>query len=286
MAHIVEKGTRIRTRREKRTDFRAQIFYGVMRIIGVVLALTAIFYVSRFQILTITDVEIVGGETISHDELRAQINNELEGTYFHLIPKRFTYTYPQERIIEVLSKNQRIHNINVERVTRNAITVDFDEYIPNALWCTGNGTNSCYFMTENGYAFAPAPTLHGGAFVRHYTEGLTEVTEGQVLSREKNDALITFMSQLERELGFRTASLTYEHDGDVAVAVNGGGTVFMTGTDDFSSALSNLKTVLTSQEFSHLKPGNFKYIDVRFGNKVFVNEELGTSTDEVIELSE
>lgn len=286
MAHIVEKGTRIRTRREKRSDFRAQIFYGVARLFALVLVLVALWYVTRVEIFTIADVEILGGETIPHEELRMQVKNELEGTYFLLVPKRFTYTYPRERIIEVLSKNQRMYNIDVERTSRKAVTVHFDEYVPHALWCTTDTSRACYFMTENGYAFAQAPMLHGGAFVRHFTEGLAEISEGQVISREKVSALDSFMSLLEIELGFRTASLTYEHDGDVAVAVNGGGMIFMTGTDDFSTAFENLKTVLTSQEFLHLKPGNFRYIDVRFGNKVFVNEELGTTTDEMIELPE
>jgi hypothetical protein len=37
--------------------------------------------------------------------------------------------------------------------------------------------------------------------------------------------------------------------------------------------INNLMAVISSPDFSHLKPGNFQYIDLRYGNKVFVNEE-------------
>ena len=50
--------------------------------------------------------------------------------------------------------------------------------------------------------------------------------------------------------------------------------------DSPASVIENLKTILVSEEFSHLKPGNFQYIDLRFGNKIFVNEEEVGSVEE------
>jgi hypothetical protein len=41
----------------------------------------------------------------------------------------------------------------------------------------------------------------------------------------------------------------------------------------------NLKTILASEEFAHIAPGEFQYIDLRFGDKVFVREaNMDTST--------
>ena len=42
--------------------------------------------------------------------------------------------------------------------------------------------------------------------------------------------------------------------------------------------VANLETVLTAPAFTDLSPGNFSYIDLRFGNKVFVNEEQIVTT--------
>ena len=35
----------------------------------------------------------------------------------------------------------------------------------------------------------------------------------------------------------------------------------------------NLRSILESEEFAHVTSGDFNYIDLRFGNRVFVNEE-------------
>jgi hypothetical protein len=56
--------------------------------------------------------------------------------------------------------------------------------------------------------------------------------------------------------------------------IAGGGIIKVTTRMTTAETLSNLKTILDSKEFSHLEPGNFKYIDLRYGNKVFVNEEM------------
>ena len=37
--------------------------------------------------------------------------------------------------------------------------------------------------------------------------------------------------------------------------------------------VANLRSILASDEFNDLQPGSFQYIDLRFGNKVFVNKE-------------
>ena len=44
--------------------------------------------------------------------------------------------------------------------------------------------------------------------------------------------------------------------------------------------LSNLDTILLSEDFTDITPGSFRYIDLRFGNKVFVNR-----TEEVVTTS-
>jgi len=47
--------------------------------------------------------------------------------------------------------------------------------------------------------------------------------------------------------------------------------------------VNNLNVVLTSDEFTDIQPGGFQYIDLRFGNKVFVNE---TPVEELVEPGE
>lgn len=291
MSFFQKKSPRIRNQTLQEVSFQRQLLKGFLRlvIIGVVMAL--IYYATRLNAVTITEVRIVGGETISHDEVRSRVTDELKGTYFLIVPKQFAFLYPRNRIEEVLKKVPRMYDIKVSRASRTALSVSFDEYIPHALWCVaGNVDVPCYFMTSDGYAFAPAPNLVGGTLTRHSIEGATSITEGVVIEAEQLHAVDTFIARAQEESNFRITSLIHKENNDVEFMINGGGMIYVTPDNDLESTFENLKSVLASEEFRHIKPGNFKYIDLRFENKVFVNETLETidtaTTTEVLSLPE
>ena len=287
MTFLVNKTARGRASSVAVPNFKLQIFWGIVRLMLIALLGVLIWYATRLEIFTIVDVAVSGGETISHEEIRTRLLDELKGTYFLIIPKRFTYLYPHDRMIEVLEKNQRMHNIMVDRTSRTSLSVAFDEYIPHALWCRATSESSpCYFMTEDGYAFTEAPLLTGGTLVRHSVEDLGEIVEGTVIDMVELSALDTFIERANTELGFRITSLVHTKDNDVQFLVNGGGMIFAAKGKDFTETFNNVKSVLESKEFKHIKPGNFNYIDARFSNKIFVNEEMSTSTEEVSMLPE
>lgn len=239
----------------------------------IALCITAIWYGARLPFFTISAVHVEGGETISHDEVRALVEAELRGAYLLLIPHTFTYLYPEEHIMTALREIPRIHDILLSR-EGNTLRVSFSEYRPYALHCLEGGEQMpCYFLTEDGYAFTPAPTLSGGALVRHIVEGKEEIRVGDTFDSARFTHVHTFIERLNTELRLRVTEVLYTKDGDMTLRVNGGGMLLMSPTHDMDTAFNNLVTVLTSAEFKHIEPGNFNYIDLRFGNKVFVNEE-------------
>lgn len=270
-----EKGIGIRTQRIQTRTFVWQIIHGVLRLIVIVGLLALVWYVTRLPMFTITEVTVSGGETIPHDEVRASVLQELQGTYFLIIPKRFSFLYPHERIYEVVAKNASLYDIHVVRASRTELKVSFKEYVPYALWCTQSiNTVPCLFMTEDGYAFSEAPLLQGGVFVRYAEEGIDKINIGYVRTKEQLNAIEYFIQRMEHELGLRVASVLFTHDGDIELSIHGGGKIFVSGKDSLEIVFDNVQVVMKSQEFKHLKPGNFQYIDVRFNNKVFVNETM------------
>lgn len=281
----------IQVHRTQTRSFVWQIVRGILRLIGIVGALALVWYITRLPLFTITEVTVSGGETIPHDEVRASVLQELQGSYFLIIPKRFTYLYPHERIYEVVAKNTRMHDIVITRTSTRELSVSFKEYIPYALWCSYSASTSpCLFMTKEGYAFTEAPILLGGALVRYTDENVDEVLIGQVRTVEQLNDTEYFIERMDTELGLRTASVLFKKSGDIAFSINGGGQIFVSGGKDFVTAFANLNSILKSSEFKHIKPGNFKYIDVRFDNKVFVNDAMdevtSTTTEGSIDLSE
>lgn len=259
--------------------------WGVLRFVLIAGALAIVWYISRLPMVTITEVTVSGGETIQHDEVRAQILRELQGTYYLIIPKAFSFLYPHDRIYEVVSKNTRMYDINVERSSYRELRVSFKEHIPYALWCSYSASTApCFFMTDKGYAFAESPILQGGSLIRHVVEGIDEVGIGSVRTEKQINDTKYFTTRMEQELGLRTASILYRKSGDIELSINGGGQIFVSGGNNFEETFKNLYTVFQSEEFKHLKPGNFRYVDVRFSNKVFVNESMDDSVSTTTEV--
>ena len=116
--------------------------------------------------------------------------------------------------------------------------------------------------------------MHIGA-----AEGLTEIKKGIVIAPTKLEEINTFLKRSEELLGLRMTSLLHKSNGDVEFFVNGGGSILISSDKDMNETFENLQAVLVSDAFKHIAPGNFKYIDVRFTNKAFVNESVGTTTE-------
>lgn len=275
MAFTAKPTSRTRVVRPPERSFRRQIIFGVCSLVFLTLVSGLVYYVTRIPFFTIQDITVTGGETISHEDVRYAVSQELIGSYFLLVPKSFSYTFPKDRIQEVLDGVERIYNVHVERTSRTALSVTFDEYDPFALWCTADIEHpNCYFLDEKGYAFAPAPDLQGGTLVRHVIERLTEPKEDRVIEQKDLERIHAFIQRLEVELSLRVTTVVHKQNTDFEFVVNGGGMILVAGDTLESVAFDNLKSVLSSQEFKHIEPGNFKYIDVRFDNKVFVNEKI------------
>ncbi len=265
--------------RDGERSFARQIIRGIFRIVIIFVCIGLTWYVTRLEIFTLHEVHVVGGETISHEDVRIRSMNELVGTYFLIIPKRFSYLYPHDRMIEVLEKIPRIHNVQIHRTERTMLEVTFDEYMPSALWCIYERDEyPCYFINNEGFAFTEAPKLQGGTLIRHNIEDIEEISPGQVMSTPKVEDINAFILRVEKELNFRVTTLTHKKNGDYEFHINGGGMILTASGKDFDATFENLKSVLSSSAFKHIAPGNFQYIDVRFDNKVFVNESLLVST--------
>jgi cell division septal protein FtsQ len=255
------------------------VLYGLLSISLVVLVGYGTWYVTRLPSLTISSVFVSGGETVSHEEMKRLVEEELNGNYILLIPHRFAHLYPHDRIVEALNSIPRVHSAAVLKTDGPGLHVTFREYIPAALWCLRDEEDSpCYFVDATGYAFAPAPQLEGGTLFRHFFENETELSEKQVMTEEMLLRIESFADVLEHELGLRVSEVTHTRDGDITYHINGGGELYTSLNVGLEETYENLKSILDSEAFAHLAPGNFRYIDLRFGSKVYVNEEFDVAT--------
>lgn len=238
--------------------------------------LTGIWYGTRAQAVTITTVAVSGGTTIDLRAVEQKAQSLLEGNYFFLIPKRFSYTYPHDVITETLERLPRVAHATVARASPTALSVALVEYTPYALWCRdvvpSNAYSQCFFISEEGFAFAEAPSLTGSTFLRYITEGRDPEVGATLASDEYVKKTKEFAQALMPRHDMYVYAITQTTDGDTRYSARGGGELLVTKNADMQEVFENLDAILMSEEFKHLKSGNFVYIDLRFGNKAFVKE--------------
>jgi cell division septal protein FtsQ len=244
------------------------IGFGVFLLIGLILY--GVWHGTRAQAVTINEVIVTGGETISHSAVEADVSALLAGEYARFIPRRFAWTYPENEIMAKLLEVDRVKDPVLERDGKQLL-VTLAEYEPVALWCDSSTSESCVFLDQDGYGFASAPNLSGGAYTRFVRIG--ELTSTSELFTVRSDfVLLRELAALLEEYGWPVATVEFDQARDVFIYLAAGGELKVSLLLTPAQTIDNLQTVLGTEQYLHLEPGKFEYIDLRFGNKVFVSE--------------
>lgn len=75
------------------------------------------------------------------------------------------FLYPQQTIAEKLQNFSTIKTVTVQAEDFRTILVGVVERHPAALWCGDSASSTgCYFLDENGLAYAPAALYSGDAY--------------------------------------------------------------------------------------------------------------------------
>jgi hypothetical protein len=270
-----------------------QIALGLLAFLVFGAFVALVWYGTRIKSFTIDNINISGGVTISHDEVKKIVEDNLSGTYLGIVPKRFAYFYPEVIIKDNISKVPRIKDVEVVRVSGTEIKVSFGEFNPQTLWCDKEDLSNCLFLDEYGFAFAQAPRLHGESMLR-FVSPLLPLAAGTTPFIESDYKSVLEMVELLERIGWYVSRVEINPSRDVFYSLIDGGELRATLGDNPTEPFENIKAILGSKEFSHLRPGNFQYLDLRFGSRVFVNEELisgtasstATTTEEVISTEE
>lgn len=239
--------------------------------------LISVWYVSRADAFTLSSVVVTGGETVSHEEITTLVKNELSGAYLKFVPKTFVFTYPHEAIVTSILAHPKIKSVEVTPRGRTELRVDFKEFTPHALWCSPIEATTCFYLDETGFAFAAAPKLEGGALLRLVSIGRNPEADITPFSVE-HYTLVQDLATRLAEARWYPDLIEIDGAGDAYFSLVGGGEFKISLTQPADETMSNLSTILGSEQFAHIKPGNFEYIDLRFGSKVFVNEVIVETT--------
>jgi len=279
--------TILRSKRRHTNKKLWHIFLGSTIAIFVGAFFFTVWNVARMPSLTISAVRVEGVETLATADIEKRVDETMRGAYWGIIPKRFLYLYPTQAIVSALESIDRVSEATV-RTEQNALVISVSEFKPNALWCKANDVASdCYFINTSGIAYEKAPTLIGGTMPRFYIEG-KEPRKDEVLLPQELLARLTALSEsLAQTFALQVQDFTIHEATDVTLTLTSGAEIRIDTTDSVEQIFSNISSILNAKEFENLKTGDFEYIDLRFGNKVFVEEEppldTSTTTSEAVE---
>ncbi len=239
--------------------------------------IAGIWYGTRLPAFTISDITASGGATVSPETVTEVIDAGLQGTYLGLIPRRFAFLYPETTLRNAVLAIPRMKEVFLERVSGTKLQATYVEFVPDALWCQTATSTDCWFVDATGYAFAEAPQLTGGSFVRYSNLQSVPAYGETVLSAADFAVTREFVSLLSAAAWYADV-IEVDAARDVFYRLTGGGELKASLNDSPETIMNTLVTLRNSPEFSHLEPGNFEYIDLRFGSKLFVKE----TTDELV----
>jgi len=263
-----------------------QIFVGLSLILFMSLVTVVIWYGSRLEIFTITDINVDGGETISHAEVQKIADQELMGEYYSIIPKRFAWFYPAEIILDKIKNLPRVKDVQIDLEGNNTLNVNLSEYYPFALWCDEAEADSlCMFLDADGYAFITAPAMNGSSMLRYYDPDTAVQEKFQAFTPNFLSLTSRLALLVVKDAGFSISYIEKVSNEEANLHLAGGGMIKVSTKQTVEDTFANLVSVLQVDEFKNIKPGNFQYIDLRFGNKVFINDEdtVSTTTPPLVE---
>lgn len=234
-----------------------------------------VWYGTRREEVTIARIDVSGGETVSHEAVRTKVESALSGTYALLIPHRFTYLFPRSAIAEAVNAIPRVHGAAVVRSSRTALSVTYDEYIPAALWCAARDLGEmrdCVFVDQHGYAFDEAPRLMGETLVRFVVEGRPPVQYGVLYDAQTLGRYLSFADALVATRDARVVTVTETADGDLMLQTNNRAQILIRKDADMQDVLEIIDSIFINETFAKRSLRDYLYIDLRFGNKVFLKE--------------
>lgn len=266
------------TPHRKRRIFWKRIIVGGTSMIVLASVCALVFYGTRLSMFTVNGIVVHGLDTVPEGEVRSRTDALLAGAYYGLVPHRFAPTIPAGQIIESVQGLARISSATVHTEGKNVV-ITVVEHTPEMLWCrTAVATSTCYYVDERGTAYEKAPPLVGSALLRFITEGVEPTPGASLLTDETRSLLIDIAGILEERHEFRIARIEYFANGDAILYLTQGGHLLVATANDLAETYDNLSSVLSTEEYAHLKPGKFEYIDLRFGNKVFVQKDKPIAT--------
>ncbi len=227
--------------------------------------------------LQIKDVAVSGARTLSPRTVEAFVSDRLTGEYWYVFSKSNIFLYPRQKIAADLIKEYPVlASADVHASDFHTVAINLVEREPRALLCSQD--NRCLFMDENGVAYTDAPTFSEPVYLSYYGSTTHSTSSGQAgdtlpkqfLTPPEFQALSALVDAIAQKLpGEKVAAVTVDEVKDVRVRFADGFTLMFALVDQGGDVFERLTLAMTSGPMAARKLGDFQYLDLRFGDKLY-----------------
>lgn len=240
------------------------------------------------SIFQITTVQVEGTQQLAPSDIEAVVREQFTDRRWLVVPQSNLWGFSREQAVATLTSRYVVNSITIKKRPLGRLRVMVDEKTAAVTWVSGE---HYYTVDGNGIATrelivpnidlvegsqknaGPSEALTDRSMIDTTIplvadESVTAVTVGQKIVEP---AVIGFITTLATKLpsdtlhiqSFALPSLT---SGEVRVHTTEGFAVYLTIQDDPDRQLTNLNLVLREK----VKDRRVQYIDLRFGNKVYI----------------
>lgn len=266
MARVALPESRLRARRKKRRARLALLGAGLTAF-----ACAVVVGLSHLPSLQIREVAVSGTKTLATSTVAQYIERQIAGHDLWVFPRRNIFLYPKRDIAaHLLVRFPELRSADVRAQNFHSIAATVVEREPKALWCpsTSSGQADCYLIDQEGIVYAPA--AGGGDLVvyRGHAEG--DALPRRYLDAQRFESLFTLVDALSQKLPATPVISAYvDEHGDVEAALVSGFVLKFTLSDASGDVFERFELALRSEPFAKRAIGEFAYLDLRFGDKLY-----------------
>lgn len=272
---IVSSGKVLNSSAFYRKKKKRQRLQFILLTIGFLLILASFVYFSRQERFLITEVVVMGEGVADQEEIVRTTERLLAGYYLWIIPRAGELIYPRHAIEESLIREfPRLKSVDLGLAESKTLRIGVEERLPAALYCAdtlnpGN-TSECYFLDEDGFIFAPAPSFSGVVYFVYAAEAPIEDPIGkEFVASEEFRVLAKFIEDLAT-LNLRSVALELGKSG-YRLLLSTGGEIRWRRDSDLALIRSNLESFLSDASIRARSDffDKILYLDLGTENKVF-----------------
>jgi len=272
MARVALPQSKIKARRRRRRIIVLSAAAGIF-----ILLAAGLVWLAHASFMRITTVEVSGQNTLDPQEVSKAVLSDISGSYLYLFPKNNIFLYPKYKTeVDLTKQMPTIAKVSVNAKDFHTLGVSITERARKALWCgaSASSASACFWLDQDGVAYAGASDLTlsleaSSTYEKYYGVLLGDAPQ-YFLSTDQFHALSALVDALaQNQQGNPIQSIEVSAANDVHVTFADNFVLIFSLSSAGADVYQRFVLAQTSDAFVGHPLGDFQYLDLRFGDKLY-----------------